>query len=942
MTPAPLLVVGIGNPSRGDDALGPAFVERAAEQLAAEVAAGEVELMTDFQLQIEHALDLVGRARVVFVDASVGAAPPFEYARVEAEGEPGALSHAMSPAAVLATHRRVVGEAAPEAWVLAIRGERFELGEALSEAARAHLDAAVAWFARRTSGARQSGAEEARRIEVEGTVQGVGLRPWVARRARALGLRGTVRNTSAGATIEAAGTTEALDALTRALQSELPAAARVRAMRVTAIDATGLHAGFSIATSDAVGASRLGLPPDLAACDACLAEVDDARDRHHGYAFTSCTECGPRLSIAERLPYDRARTTMAAFAPCAACASEYDDEADRRYHAQTIACPACGPRVWLADAAGNELRADGHADAIAEAAARLRGGEILAVQGMGGFHLVCDATRPDVVAELRRRKRREHRPFAVLVRDVAMAERLAELDAPARATLVSPARPIVLAPARHEVTEQRGGERGSELAPSVLGPSRRVGVMLPSTPLHHRLAALSDRPLVMTSGNVSGAPVEIDHAGAVRSLGPIVDAFLLHDRPIARRVEDSVVALGHEGPRVVRRARGLAPEPIRLPARAPAPILAVGGHLKNTACIVVEDCAYLTPHLGDIDTVEGEAAWLAEVASLERLLGVVPDVVAHDLHPGYATTRLSAARAPRRLVGVQHHHAHVLAAVAELGLDEPVVGVAYDGTGWGPDGTAWGGEILLVEGARWWRLATVRPLPLPGGERAIRAVWRQALAALHDALGPEEARAVAARLPALAAVPPDAQAIVARMLATGVEVVPARGIGRWFDAIGALALGILEAGFEGHVAVALEEACSASALETAHPYPLERPSGVTPVAPDEVPVALDLRPTVRAAVDELLSGGAAATVAARFHRALIDATAEVVEEALVATGARWVVPTGGAFQNAHLARGLGRRLGDRVRAPRAVPTSDGGLALGQAWAAVLALRGEEA
>jgi hydrogenase maturation protein HypF len=480
----------------------------------------------------------------------------------------------------------------------------------------------------------------------------------------------------------------------------------------------------------------------------------------------------------------------------------------------------------------------------------------------------------------------------------------------------------------------------SHVAPAVLGPSRRAGVMLPSTPLHHRLAALCDRPLVMTSGNVSGAPVEIDHAGALRALAPLVDALLLHDRPIARRVEDSVVALAHDGPRVVRRARGLAPEPLRLPAAAPAPVLAVGGHLKNTVCVVVDDLAYLSPHLGDLDTVEAEAAWLAEVASLERLLGVAPDVVAHDLHPGYATTRLAAARARRRLLGVQHHHAHVLAAVAELHLDEPVIGVAFDGTGWGPDGTSWGGEVLLVDGARWWRLATVRPLPLPGGEAAIRAVWRQALAALHDALGPDEAAAVAPRLPALAAVAPEARAVVARLLSTGVEVVPARGVGRWFDAVGALALGVAEAGFDGHVAVALEEACTSADVDAARPYPLDAPRGLAPVAPAEVPAALDLRPTVRAVVDDVLAGAAPAAIAARFHRALLDGTVDVVEQALLATGARWIVPTGGALHNAHLARGLARRLGDRVRAPRAVPVNDGGLALGQAWAAVLALRGE--
>ncbi len=922
MSCAPLLVFGVGNPSRGDDALGPCFVERAAASLAGEIAAGRLELLTDFQLQIEHALDLTGRRRVVFVDASVAAAPPFEYTRIEARPDPGASSHAMSPAAVLDTHRAVVGEP-PEAWVLAIRGERFELGEALSSSARAHLDAALAFFERQARDDARAAAGQ--RLELEGIVQGVGLRPWLVREARALGLTGQVFNTARGVTVEAFGPAPALDALVEALQRRLPAAARLRSVQATALaPAPGLD-GFTIAASvDAAdGARRLALPPDLATCDACLAEVDDVDDRHHGYVFTSCTACGPRLATTLTLPYDRARTTMAGFPLCPACAAEYADEGDRRFHAQTVACAACGPRLWLTDAAGAELAT---ADAVDAAAARLRAGAILAVQGLGAFHLVCDATRADVVDELRRRKRRALRPFAIMVADLAAAEAVAVLDDHGRAALTSVARPIVLAPARP-----------GPVAASVHGASRQVGVMLPSTPLHHRLLAAVGGPLVTTSGNRSGAPVEIDHAGARRALTGLVDGFVLHDRPSARRVEDSVVAIAADGPRVWRRARGLAPAPIRLPAASPAPVLAVGGHLKNTICVVVDDLAYLGPHLGDLDTVEGEAAWLAELASFERLLGVAPDVIAHDLHPDYATTRLAQARPARRRLGVQHHVAHVQAAVAELHLDEPVIGVAYDGSGWGLDGTAWGGELLLVDGAAWWRLATLRPLPLAGGERAVRTVWRQALAALQLAYG-AEAPAVAARLPLFAAVPAAAQATVARMLATGVEVVPARGVGRWFDAVGALVLGVADADFEGHVAIALEDCAAGDGA----PYPVGVPATVAPVAGAQVPAELDLVPTVRAVVDDLLAGVAAPVIAARFHQTLIDATARLVEQALAATGTRLVVPTGGALQNQRLSRGLVRRLGaDRVRAPRQVPINDGGLALGQAWAAVLALRAEE-
>ncbi len=934
MTTPPLLVLGVGNPSRGDDALGPRFVERAAASLAGEIAAGRLELLTDFQLQIEHALDLTGRRRVLFVDASVQAAPPFELRRVEANRDPGATSHAMSPAAVLGTHRDVIGEP-PEAWVLEIRGERFELGDELSVNARAHLDAALAFFVREAradtataelfvrEGRTGTAPAEGRRLELEGTVQGVGVRPWLQREARALGLTGRVLNSARGVTVEAFGPAPALDELVRALQQRLPGAARLRTVRATAIALEPGLRGFAIAASSTEGTRRLSLPPDLAACPACLAEVDDPKDRHHGYAFTSCTACGPRFAIADTLPYDRARTTMAGFALCPACASEYADPDDRRFHAQTVACPACGPRLWLTGPDGIELPA---AHPLDEAAARLRAGAILAVQGLGAFHLLCDATREDVVAELRRRKRRELRPFAIMVADLAGAEAVAVLDDHARAALTSSARPIVLAPARP-----------GALAPAVNGPSRRVGVMLPATPLQHLLLARVGAPLVTTSGNRSGAPAEIDHAGARARLAGLVDGFLLHDRRIARRVEDSVLSIAPAGPRVVRRARGLSPEPIRLPAPSPAPVLAVGGHLKNTICIVVDDLAYLGPHLGDLETVEGEAAWQADLTAFERLLRISPEVVAHDLHPGYATTRLALNRPAHRHIGVQHHLAHVQAAIAELHLDEPVIGVVYDGSGWGPDATSWGGEVLLVDGPAWWRLASFRPLPLAGGERAVRSVWRQALAALHEAFG-DEALALAARLPLFAAVPPTALATVARMLAARVEVMPARGVGRWFDAIGALALGLPEAGFEGHVAIALEEAV----VGDGPAYPVGAPTELAPVAAAAVPAEIDLRPTVRAVVDDLLAGVTAPVVAARFHRTLIDATARVVEQALATTGARLVVPTGGVFQNQVLGRGLARRLGaDRVRTPREVPVNDGGLALGQAWTAVLALRAAE-
>jgi hydrogenase maturation protein HypF len=594
---------------------------------------------------------------------------------------------------------------------------------------------------------------------------------------------------------------------------------------------------------------------------------------------------------------------------------------DRRFCAQATACPACGPRLWLADRAGNRIEVD---DAFVAAAERLARGEIIGVQGLGGFHLACDATRAETVAELRLRKRRDGKPFAVMAKDLESAESLAALDDDARDALASPARPIVLVPLH-------SGSRA--IAPEVTGPSARVGLFLPPTPLHHLLLAQLGRPLVMTSGNLSGEPVAITHEDAVRTLGPVVDAFLLHDRPIVRRVEDSVVASSAGRMRVVRRARGYAPDAIRLRAPAREPVLAVGGHLKNTACLVVGDRAYLTPHLGDLDSWDAEEAFRIDVEGLERLLGVRAEVVVHDLHPVYASTQYALSRPARLHVGVQHHVAHVLAAVAELGLDEPVLGVVFDGSGWGPDGTSWGAEILRVQGAAWSRPATFRALPLAGGERSIREVWRTAYGALCEAFGDEAAK-VAARLELFRDIPDASLLTLKRMIATSVETVRARGMGRWFDAVGALVLGLSRATFEGHVAMAWEAVAES---EDALAYPVALPRAFADGHVTSTEHEIDLRPTVRAAIEDHLGGVPARTISARFHRTIIEATADTTSRVLASSGTRRVVLSGGSFQNRILARGISDALGsDHVAMASKVPLSDGGLALGQAWAGVLA------
>lgn len=674
------------------------------------------------------------------------------------------------------------------------------------------------------------------------------------------------------------------------------------------------------AHADLLAPALSPLPPDLAVCPACMADVRDPLSPFAGYPFTSCTACGPRYSITQALPFDRARTSMADFALCPSCDARYDDPEDRRWHAQTLSCPRCGPRLWLADPQGSPLPS---VEPIADAGRRLLAGQVLGVMGLGGVHLICDATQEDAVRMLRSRKRRDAKPFAVLVADLEMAAAYADLDRQAAAELGQPACPIVLLP-----------RRVSDLAPGVCAGSARVGLMLPYTPLHHMLIAQVGRPLVMTSGNLAGEPIAIDPRTAVPRLGPLVDGFLLHSRAILRRAEDSVVQPTAMGIQILRRARGYAPRPLHLPKTAPEPILALGGHLKNTVCIVCEDRAYLSPHLGDLETVESEQAWRREVENLERLLGVQPQVLAHDLHPDYLSTRYAHARPARRRIGVQHHTAHVLAAVAELHLTCPVLGVAFDGSGWGPDGTSWGAEILHVDGLRVHRLASLRPLRLPGGEAAIREVWRQALALLFDAFG-DEVQDLVAKLKCLHQVPAPVRTAVLGLLQKDVRCVLARGVGRYFDAVGALVLGSSRAQYEAQVALALEQHATSMPAE---PYPWQVRERAPNSEAGSLPSEIDLRPTTRAIVDDLLQGTAVPQIATRFHATIAAATLQAVHRAQADTGTHAVVLTGGVLQNRWLLAALRQGLGDAARLARQVPVNDGGLALGQAYAAVIALQ----
>jgi hydrogenase maturation protein HypF len=748
-----------------------------------------------------------------------------------------------------------------------------------------------------------------RRIEIHGTVQGVGFRPWVYRLAREQGIAGRVRNDAGGVVIDAFGEPARLDAFVARLEAAPPPAARIRQLNTRPIP-TERARGFRIVPSRPDGARRVTVPPDLATCAECEREIFDRANRRYGYAFTNCTSCGPRFTILRDLPYDRASTTMARFAMCAECEREYRRFRDRRFHAQPNACPACGPRLWAISAEGVLLPTS---DPVAAAAGYLQAGQVVAVKGIGGYQLACDATSPDAVGRLRERKNRDHKPFAVMVRNLAVAHQVARLDEAERALLASVERPIVLAPRRPD----------SVLAPEVAPDNPLVGVMLPCSPLHHLLLAAAGRPLVMTSGNLSGEPIAYHDDDAFARLGGLADMFLLHDREIHNRCDDSVARVIAGRPVVLRRARGYVPRPIPLARPVERPVLACGGHLKNAFCIAAGDAAWLGPHVGDLETLATVQAFEEAVDRFERLLGIRPEVVAHDLHPGYLSTAYAMKRPAAVRVGVQHHHAHVASALAEHGLPGPVLGVAYDGTGYGTDGTSWGGELLLADVETFERLATFRALPLPGNDVAIRQVWRIALAALDDAYG---------GAPPLDAIPlfrslPATEVKAVRAAAAGAPVLAplARGVGRYFDALGALVLGRKHAHHEGEVAMQWNLAAD-PAERGVYPFEVERGSR---------PWVLDLRPTVRGAVEDLLAGHPPGAISGRFHNTLARATAALVRAAAEEVGRRPVVLTGGVFQNARLAEGVLDLLSADfdVRLHAQVPPGDGGLALGQALVA---------
>ncbi len=752
---------------------------------------------------------------------------------------------------------------------------------------------------------------ERRAILVRGIVQGVGFRPFVYNLATRLGLFGFVSNQSGSVRIEVEGEPPSLERFLSELTTRPPPLAHIEQLSCEQRMPTG-ERDFRIEPSEAEATSPIFISPDVATCPECLAELLDPKDRRYRYSFLNCTNCGPRLTIITGAPYDRPRTTMAAFALCAACRAEYDDPRNRRFHAQPTACPACGPQLSVLDADEKPLAL---ADPLRFFADALCRGRIGALKGLGGYHLACDARNAGVIAELRRRKHRDEKPFAIMVPDTAAAASLAEVGAAERRLLLSPQCPIVLlkkAPAMHSVAE--------EVAPG----DPWLGVMLPYTPLHHLLMRTVDGiPLVMTSGNRSDEPI-VYQDDDVGKLAGIADLFLVHNRPIHVRCDDSVTRIVDDMELPLRRSRGYAPRPIELPFACPRPLLAVGGQLKVTFALGRDRHAFLSHHLGDLDHYDAFRAFEKDVALYQQLFAITPELLVHDLHPDYVTTSFAQRQAERSgidLLAVQHHHAHMASCMAENGLTEPVLGVAFDGTGYGSDGAIWGGEFLLGDYGRFQRAAHLRYVGMAGGDRAIREPWRMAAAHLRDA-EVEFAPLAARRLPG-------EWRTIQRMLERRLNSPLTSSMGRLFDAIAALA-GVRDCiSYEGQAAMELEWLAEELPPDRTYPFAFGSPrQGQTP----EAPLVVDTRPLIRAVAAEATNGVPAARIARRFHSTLVHLIAAVCARLRQTTGLNVVVLSGGVFLNALLTREVSVRLrsdGFRVYRHRLVPPNDGGLSLGQ-------------
>ena len=749
---------------------------------------------------------------------------------------------------------------------------------------------------------------------MRGQVQGVGFRPFVYRLATELGLGGFVGNDMGGAFIEVEGSPAALDCFTARLGAELPPMARIAELIRSELPPEGQTA-FHIESSIAAGRQEAQIAPDAATCEDCLRELFDPADRRYGYPFINCTNCGPRYSIIRAVPYDRPNTTMSAFTMCPACQQEYDDPASRRFHAQPNACPVCGPRVWLVDGAGKGLPGD----PIARAAELLMAGRIVAIKGIGGFHLACRADRDEAMLSLRQRKGRETKPLAIMVAGLDEARACGEVDAAAAQAMAGPERPIVL------VKRRPGGPVSPHVAPGC----DTLGIMLGYTPLHALLFAHGLPALVMTSGNPTAEPLCRDNDEALARLAGVADAFLLHDRDIERRIDDSVImaaAAQADSPAAtfpIRRARGYVPSPIAVPFESQRCVLAVGGELKSTVCLLSGRTAVVSEHLGELPHPATYRNFIGTVELFKQLLRLEPEVVACDLHPSYITTHWARA-AGLPVEAVQHHHAHVVSCMADNGLTGPVIGIACDGTGFGSDGAIWGGEVLIGDEADFTRAAHLRYYPLPGGDAAAVETWRPAAGLLHDA--PQADWRAAA--PAFERVDAEALALTLARLKARARMPLTSSLGRLFDAA-AFLLGLCDRNaHEGQAAMALESAAVDSPTAESLPYDIAPgPNGSD---------VLDLRPALVRLITDLAAGRPVADLARTFHETVAAAFADVAIRIAEKSGLDRVCLTGGCMVNRLLLSGLSahlRRSGLNVFVHRQAPPGDGGLALGQAVAA---------
>jgi hydrogenase maturation protein HypF len=746
-----------------------------------------------------------------------------------------------------------------------------------------------------------------RRIHVAGIVQGVGFRPYVYRLATERHLAGQIANTSSGVVIEVEGAAEVVDDFLSSLPAQAPPLALVTDIRVVEIHRTG-ESDFCILPSDPSASVRTLISPDIATCADCLHELFDPADRRYQYPFINCTNCGPRFSIVRGIPYDRPQTSMSVFPMCPRCLVEYEDPRNRRFHAQPNACWQCGPQLEFCDSRGQRLSVE---DPIAEAVARLHAGDIVAVKGLGGFHLAVDATNTGAVDRLRERKRRIEKPFAVMVSDLETVSRFGMLGAEERELLCLPQRPIVLLPRTNPCP----------LADSVAPFNSYLGIFLPYTPIHHLLFEESElQALVMTSGNLSEEPIAIGNSEAVARLGDIADWFLLHNREILLRCDDSVLRRAGGRTRQIRRSRGFVPVPVFLKREFP-PTLAMGGELKNTICLLRGREAFLSQHIGDLENVEAYKFFQEAVDHLQRILEIRPGIVAYDLHPDYFATRWARKQPGIQAVGVQHHHAHIASCMAENHLEGRVIGFALDGTGYGTDGRIWGGEVLLADYLDFERAAHLAYVPMPGGAAAIREPWRMAVSHLWASFGPDLLKLP---IPLFRQIPQTRVLTVLQMMERQVNSPLTSSCGRLFDAVAALINLRHEVNYEAQAAVELEMCRDEAAAGQPYPFGLSEAGDL---------LQIDSRPLFRAIVEDLLRGAAAGEISQRFHDGLVESLAAIARILRKRTSLNTVCLSGGTFQNACLANSLEHQLqseGFEVYTHSQVPAGDGGISLGQA------------